>query len=86
MKFHLTDTDMKLFCKGDQPKEIPEGAYFEWKRDNAVSYTHLDVYKRQLLHLRGSKNPAEGRLNRRDGQGGADLNRQYRPNRRDGNL
>lgn len=41
MKFHLTDTDMKLFCKGDQPKEIPEGAYFEWKRDN-------DGYKKEL--------------------------------------
>lgn len=32
---------MKLFCKGDQPKEIPEGAYFEWKRDN-------DGYKKEL--------------------------------------
>lgn len=41
MKFHLTDTDMELFCKGDQPKEIPEGAYFEWKRDN-------DGYKKEL--------------------------------------
>ena len=32
---------MKLFCKGDQPKEIPEGACFEWKRDN-------DGYKKEL--------------------------------------
>lgn len=41
MKFHLSDTDAKLFCEGDQPKEIPEGAYFEWKKDN-------DGYKKKL--------------------------------------
>lgn len=41
MKFHLTDTELTLYCKGDQPKEIPEGAYFEWEKKN-------DAYKKEL--------------------------------------
>ena len=35
-----------------KPKTMSEGKHIKWSNDQlAVSYTHLDVYKRQVLHL-----------------------------------
>ena len=35
--------------------ELPEGAPAMWSGPEPVSYTHLDVYKRQILHCTLSK-------------------------------
>ena len=48
---HLVETYEKY---GYNLIEVPKGTVEE--RTNSVSYTHLDVYKRQILHLSSFQN------------------------------
>ena len=53
----IVEIDRDLIChtlqgKPIKPKTLGQKKYVDSIREGTVSYTHLDVYKRQVLHFR----------------------------------
>ena len=46
----LTEEEMASIATLERNNRLVKGQVFLWEGANAVSYTHLDVYKRQVFH------------------------------------